>query len=47
MTSVTSSAPTLPCRASRSDIRVKPEMSTSAMLPSTGRCRLPGVSSSQ
>ena len=34
MTSVTSSAPTLPCRARRSDILVNPETSTNTIEPS-------------
>ena len=39
MASATSSAPTFPCRASRSDILVNPETSPNTMLPSTSRQR--------
>ena len=46
-TSVTSSAPTLPWRASRSDIFVNPEMSTKTTEPSSSRTVVPGVSFSQ
>ena len=37
ITSVTSSAPSFPFCASRSDIAVKPEMSTNASVPSSSR----------
>jgi hypothetical protein len=39
ITSVTSSAPTLPFCASRSDMAVKPEMSTKTSVPSSSRRR--------
>ena len=46
MTAVTVSAPALPNRARRSDMRVNPEMSTKTTEPSNSRWSAPGLSSS-
>jgi len=46
ITSVTCSAPALPCVASFSDIAVNPEMSTNAIVPSTSRHSRSGFSAS-
>src|SRR5919197_5988272 len=47
MTSVTSSAPSFPLVARRSDIAVNPEMSTKTSVPSSSRRRASGASRSQ